>query len=567
MESGRRPVAIGIRLLEGSAGLSPILLVLYLLKYQDQSLKLEDHLFHEVAIFVALLEGAFISFVSWRCYSKTGEVFVKWLTLGFIGFTTVYSLHGVFTPISHHNIWLFLLYGPDSRVVLAICLFISLLKVKAPVDSIEQRESSDFWQRGLGYFLVINIVVAFVANSQFAGESWLRYSQELFSVALCATGIFLLLTRNIRAPLMVYFGISLGWFAISSIAFILAKPWNHLWWVAHAIFAGGFSILGYGVLKGYLAARSFAKIFSQDELFEDLAETNQRLKETLAALEVANQQLDKQMQVSDVVREQYLNIFNSTPDGVLIIEEGGKIVQANPCGEAMFGYEKHGLIGVCVEDLMPPNFRKGHVRLRKLFEYSPIARPMGSIDNRVECLRRDGSTFYASISIGSLVFDGAWCAVTFIRDLSHFVQLDQKKNTLVARANDESKRLAALVDLVPFPLFQFRRTADGKYEIPMASTSFSQQFDLTESMTPHERAKFFLAAVMPTDAERFILTIENASAQLKSWKELFSVTPVGGKTMPHLIQMGMPEIDSEGGIVWTAYIRCTKERASDSLQK
>jgi two-component system, cell cycle response regulator len=39
----------------------------------------------------------------------------------------VYPLHGVFTGLAHHNIWLFLLNGPTLRLVISILLFTGLL--------------------------------------------------------------------------------------------------------------------------------------------------------------------------------------------------------------------------------------------------------------------------------------------------------------------------------------------------------------------------------------------------------------------------------------------------------
>jgi hypothetical protein len=89
--------------------LIPAQAIAYLYFFQDPTLKFEDHLFHEVAIAVATLEGLFITYVTWRCYQSSGEPLLRWLTLGFLGFVLIYALHGAFTGMAHHNIWLFLL--------------------------------------------------------------------------------------------------------------------------------------------------------------------------------------------------------------------------------------------------------------------------------------------------------------------------------------------------------------------------------------------------------------------------------------------------------------------------
>jgi hypothetical protein len=89
--------------------LMPALFVGYLYFYQDPGLKFEDHLFHEIVIAIATLEGLFVSYVTWRCYRSSGEPLLRWMTLGFLSFVLIYAPHGAFTWMAHHNIWLFLL--------------------------------------------------------------------------------------------------------------------------------------------------------------------------------------------------------------------------------------------------------------------------------------------------------------------------------------------------------------------------------------------------------------------------------------------------------------------------
>ncbi|RWA53023.1 hypothetical protein AU476_15305 [Cupriavidus sp. UYMSc13B] len=107
--------------------LLPACLIAYLLYFQDPSLKFENHPFHEIAIAAATIEGLLITYVTSRCYQSSGEPLLRWLTLGFLGFVLIYALYGAFTGMAHHNIWLFLLYGPASRLVMAVLLFVGLL--------------------------------------------------------------------------------------------------------------------------------------------------------------------------------------------------------------------------------------------------------------------------------------------------------------------------------------------------------------------------------------------------------------------------------------------------------
>ena len=168
------PTALGLvtqayaSLLLIAFALMPAQLIAYLYFYQDPTLKFEDHLFHEIAIAVATLEGLFVAYVTWRCYQSSGEPLLRWLTLGFLGFVLVYALHGAFTGMAHHNIWLFLLYGPASRLAMSILLFVGLLSYNRPPNDVKKRSNARAWLMWIGLFLMVDLAVAIVANS-----SWL----------------------------------------------------------------------------------------------------------------------------------------------------------------------------------------------------------------------------------------------------------------------------------------------------------------------------------------------------------------------------------------------------------
>lgn len=104
---GMHRIAIVARLyvlaLFGVLAVMPMGLILYLDRFQDPSVLFMDHGFHVIAIAVATLEGLFVSYISWRCYQKSGEPFIRWLTLGFLGFTVVYAPHGQVGRVSRRG--------------------------------------------------------------------------------------------------------------------------------------------------------------------------------------------------------------------------------------------------------------------------------------------------------------------------------------------------------------------------------------------------------------------------------------------------------------------------------
>ncbi len=272
--------------------LLPGYLIVYLYYFQDPQLLFESHAFHEFAIAAATLEGVFVSYVTWRCYRLSGEQILRWMTLGFTGFVLIYALHGAFTPLAHHHMWLFLLYGPASRLAMSILLFIGLLSYEAPADSVERRTDRWLWGMWFIAFIVCDLLVAVLANSPIAGALFVRLLLEGGAMVLSLLNVACLVVRRIRSPLMQIFGISVMAFALSSFAFILGKPWNHMWWLAHAIFAGGFFLLSYGIVQAFHTTRSFSTIYSQADLLARLREEMSRTAGALQELQRSNQKLE-----------------------------------------------------------------------------------------------------------------------------------------------------------------------------------------------------------------------------------------------------------------------------------
>lgn len=240
----------------------PMGVILYLERFQAPSLLFMDHTFHVIAIAVATIEGLFISYVSWRCYQKSGEPFVRWLTLGFLGFTVIYAPHGFFTPLAHDQPWLFLLYGPVSRLAMATFLVIAILVHGKPIHPSEVRGAGSWWP-WLAAFFAIDVAVALLAISPIAGAPPLRLSIEGGAMCLSALCAVVLVVRRIGAPLMRFYFVATLLFSQASLAFLLGKAWNHQWWLAHAIFASGFFLLSYGVIRAFLNTGAFSTADSE----------------------------------------------------------------------------------------------------------------------------------------------------------------------------------------------------------------------------------------------------------------------------------------------------------------
>ena len=281
------------RALLGLLAVAPLLAIVYLYFNQDPSRVFEHHSFHVIAITLAILLGLFVGYVTWLCYLGSGERFLRWLALGFIGFSLVYALHGLLTPLAHHNPWLFLLYGPASRLVMAVCFLLAMLQFRTPADTPAHRLRISGWLPAVGIFLLIDGLVAVWAYSAWNSSYVLRVGMESVSILLLGITLGWMFLQRALNPLMIIYALSLAWFSQSSLSFIIGLPWNHQWWLAHLIFAGGFLLLSFGVVQAYLSTHSFARVYSQGELMAKLHQEKQRAEQVLIDLQQANQDLER----------------------------------------------------------------------------------------------------------------------------------------------------------------------------------------------------------------------------------------------------------------------------------
>lgn len=279
------------RLLLVSFSLSPSVAILYLQAFQGSAPRFEHHVIHELAIALAIALSVFVSYVTLRCYESSGEAFLRWLTLGLLGFSVVYAPHGILTRLASHHMEVFLLYGPASRFVMAACLLRALLLYGEPPEAPQARPGREYWLGWIAAFLATDVMVASIAMRTPDFPLPPRLVFEAAAVILTIAGIVVLLRRGPRSPLMQVTAIALAMFAQSSIAFVLSKVWNHSWWLAHAIFASGFLLLSFGVVRAFHTTRAFSTVFSQEEMMRQLYAEKERAESALNLLRQANTDL------------------------------------------------------------------------------------------------------------------------------------------------------------------------------------------------------------------------------------------------------------------------------------
>ncbi|HZQ71030.1 MAG TPA: CHASE3 domain-containing protein [Terriglobales bacterium] len=110
-------------------------------------------------------------------------------------------------------------------------------------------------------------------------------------------------------------------------------------------------------------------------------------------------------------------LFESAAQGIFVADREGRIVMANPAMTTIFGYSPEELQTMKVEQLVPESLRRRHVGLRDQYFHNPQSRPMG-LGMDLQACRKDGSNFYAEISLSHIETATGTMAVVFVTDIS-----------------------------------------------------------------------------------------------------------------------------------------------------
>lgn len=137
----------------------------------------------------------------------------------------------------------------------------------------------------------------------------------------------------------------------------------------------------------------------------------------------------------------YEKVFEASPDGVLVVDVSGRIVDFNPAVERLFGYARDELLGRPVESLVPEAAREAHVGHRERFHADPHPRPMG-VGMELRGRRKDGTVFPVEISLSNFSTSEGTFVIAAVRDISDRKRLRDFGAGALRAAEDERERIA-----------------------------------------------------------------------------------------------------------------------------
>ena len=134
-------------------------------------------------------------------------------------------------------------------------------------------------------------------------------------------------------------------------------------------------------------------------------------------------------------------LFEFSPDAIVVTDSQGRITNVNAQVQRAFGYTREELVGKRVEVLVPERFQGRHPNHRQTYNAQPTLRPMG-VGLELYGLRKDGTEFPVDIMLSPVETTEGRVTVSVIRDIS------ERKRTEVALRQSE-QQLRALFEFSP----------------------------------------------------------------------------------------------------------------------
>ena len=133
----------------------------------------------------------------------------------------------------------------------------------------------------------------------------------------------------------------------------------------------------------------------------------------------------EQSPLGDWNEDLFRHAVESSPSGLVIVDQNGNIVLINKQVERIFGYNQNELVGQPIETLVPDQFRRLHPELRNAYIKAPSTRPMG-VGRDLYGLHKNKSEIPVEIGLNPITIQGKQYVLASIVNISERKQADSR---------------------------------------------------------------------------------------------------------------------------------------------
>lgn len=255
-----------------------------------------------------------------------------------------------------------------------------------------------------------------------------------------------------------------------------------------------------------VAQTQLALVEANASLEARVAERTQEIENAYAALarqvELTEEALGNTMRANQALaasQGRIRQILDGALAAMLMVDDTGCIVFANPQACRLFGYSVGGLEGTQIDQLLPPKLREEHARLRQVFLESPFA---GVMSNReVLGMSKDGQELHLAVGLNRVETpEGHMTLATAldISDRARFEAMLRQRNEALEKSNRE--------------LQEFAYVASHDLQEPLRKiTAFGDRLRSRQAERLDDQGRDYLARMMGA-AERMSLLIQDLLA-------------------------------------------------------
>ena len=189
-----------------------------------------------------------------------------------------------------------------------------------------------------------------------------------------------------------------------------------------------FSPLGTGdeleILAQALDNRDAELTTYRENLEEEVKKRTLKLSELNTRLEQEGEERERALLLLDKSEARIRGIVDNLLDGIITIDETGRIDTFNPAAEKIFGYAKSEVVGRNIMMLMPERYHEKHVKSMDQYLETGVLSAVGA-SREVSGKRKDGSVFPMDISVNAVKGKDYRMFAGIIRDITERKQAEQ----------------------------------------------------------------------------------------------------------------------------------------------